>query len=299
MGHAFLVRLFGPVPRSSIVLVVTLSLAWSTGAQAHLGVEEEQQALALNLAQHPDDPQAYFNVAKGLHTAGKWDEALVAYDEAQEHGADRDECDGGRGQVLLAAGLPRLAKRTFDQVLARRPDAYGMLWDRGRAWLALNEPTKAADDYGRAIAGLTHLTPEHVLAYRDTLLAAQQPTAALRALDEGMARLGAIATLQLAAIEMETSAQHWSGALDRLDQLLRQAPKSEAWIAQRGELLKKLGRADDARAEFQRALDLIAARPADRRPRALDDLAERLRSNLSTTVARTATAVATSHEGKP
>jgi tetratricopeptide (TPR) repeat protein len=274
-------------------------LGGASGAYAHLPPDELQQELRAAVARNPHDPTALLSLAKGYQTAGRWDEALVAYDEAIEHGAARDECDGGRGQVLLAAGLPRLAKRVFDQVIARRPDAYGIIFDRGGAWMALGQPAKAADDYGRALAGLPHLTPEHVITHRDALLAANKPAEALRALDQGMARLGPIASLALAAIEMESANRHWAGALERLDALLRQAPKSEAWIARRGELLEQLGRSADARAEYDKVLQLIAARPASRRNPALLALEQRLRTRLVPDGAQPTTARTTQHQTPP
>jgi tetratricopeptide (TPR) repeat protein len=266
-------------------------------AHAHIGPEELQKELRAAVSRNPDDPAALLNLAKGHQTAGRWDDALVTFDEAIDHGADRDECDGGRGQVLLAAGMPRLAKRVFDQVLARRPDAYGIFFERGRAWMALGEPAKAADDYDRALAGLPRLTPEQVLIHRDALLAANKPAEALRALDQGMARLGPVASLQLAAIDMAAANRDWTGALDRLDQLLRQAPKSEAWIARRGDLLAELGRGVAARAEYDRALQLIAARPADRRPPALRDLEQRLRTQIEAAAAQPGASRTTHNKG--
>ena len=250
-------------------------------AGAHMSAEELQGALQAEVTRHPQDPTALHNLAKAYQTAGRWDEALVAFDDAIAQGADRDECDAGRGQVLLTAGFPRLARRTFDAVVARRPDAYGVMVDRAHAWMAVGEPEKAAEDYGRALPGLARLTPENVLAHRDAWLAAHKPAEALHALDQGMSRLGPVASLQLAAIDLESDRQQWAGALERLDQLLRQAPKSEAWIVRRGELLERLGRADDARLEFEKARTLIAARPPGRRNQALNDLDERIHSHLN------------------
>jgi Flp pilus assembly protein TadD len=135
------------------------------------------------------------------------------------------------------------------------------------------------------------------MTHRDALLAAKKPADALRALDQGMARLGPIASLQLAAIDMETSNQNWAGALERLDQLLKQAPKSEVWIVRRGEILEHLGRRDEARAEREKALQLITARPAARRNQTLTELEHRLRAELSSSSARAVASNTTPDKG--
>lgn len=265
--------------RAAIIGVLLLA---ATTARAHVGIDVMEHDSQEAVANHPDDAAARLVLAKVYHSAQRWDDALVAYDEAAALGADRDECDGGRGQVLLAAGFPKLAKRVFDQILKRRPDAAGIRFDRGRAWIALGEPAQAADDFGQAIAALPHVTPEQVLVHRDALQAAGRAADALHALDTGMARLGPVASLQLAAVDMEVDQHHWDGALGRMEQLLRQAPNNETWIARRGDLLDRLGRHDDARAAYAHALQLIAARPATRRPPAIAALEEKLRAATTT-----------------
>lgn len=268
------------VLRPILVAGVVLLLAGADRAAAHVGADVLEHDATAAIAAHPDDPAPRLMLAKTHQAAQHWDAALAAYDDAAAHGADRDTCDAGRGQVLLAAGFPISAKRLFDEVLARRPDAWGTLYDRARAEMALHRPDAAAYDFARAIAGLATVEPEHVLAHRDALLAAGRPDEALRALDAGMARIGAVASLQLAAIDLEAGRAHWDAALRRLDQLLRQTPRSEAWIVRRAELLERLGRAADARREYERALALLTARPAARRSQAQVALTQRIHTAL-------------------
>lgn len=250
-------------------------------AAAHVGVDVLEHDARAAVAANPRDAAARLNLAKTFQAAGRWDEALVAYDDAIAYGADVDTCEAARGQVFLAAGFPRSAKRSFDVVLQRRPDAWAVYLDRARAWTALKEPLHAADDYRRALGGIRDPKPEHVLAYRDALVAAGKPDEALRALDDGMSRIGTIASLQLPAIDMETERQHWDAALHRLDELMRQAPSSPIWITQRADILAKAGRTTEARAEYARALATIDARPRNRRPPALATLEARLRAMLA------------------
>jgi tetratricopeptide (TPR) repeat protein len=213
--------------------------------------------------------------------AHEWRAALAELKAAAKMGADPDVVATTRGRVLLEAGKPRKARAEFDRVLRRRQDAYGTLFDRGRAWLALGDAERAADDFGRAIAGLKTPQPEQVIARRDALLLLGRREAAVRALDEGMDRIGRVASLELAAIDLEVAMGEPMHALRRIDGLLAATPQNPAWVALRAELLQRAGRPLEARDEYARALAMIDRRPEERRGQAF----EQLRRNLQTVLA--------------
>lgn len=263
------------------VAALMVLLGLGSAAYAHQSLDDLERALGEEAATRPGDPAVYVDRGKLLLQAKRFDEALVAFEHAAGHGADPDVVAGARGRVYLEAGWPRMAALEFDRVLGRRPDAYGVLYDRGRAWLALGDPERAARDFGAAIAGMRSPRPEQVFAHRDAWLAAGRRTEAVRALDAGIARLGPVAALELAAVDLEVDLERWDAALRRLDRLLQQTPRQPAWTARRGEILEKAGRAADAHRAFASALAMIEARPADRRAGPLDDLAVRLRQKLA------------------
>jgi tetratricopeptide (TPR) repeat protein len=261
-------------------LVVALVLAVATTAGAHSSLDVVRDALDADAATRPGDATVALRQAELHRVAREWDAALVALERASWAGADADEVTATRGLVLLDAGQPAAARRELDAVLARRPDAAAVRFARGRAWMRLGRPKRAARDFGRAIAGLAPPTPDQVIAHRDALLAVGEPRAALRALDGGMARVGRVASLELAAIDLETALGRWDAAVRRLDVLLAATPANPAWIARRGELLAAAGRRDAARAELQHALAVLAARPAVRRTGAVVALERRVRDSL-------------------
>jgi predicted Zn-dependent protease len=250
-------------------------------ALAHVGVEELGHALDAEVARHPEDGELHLQRARAHLIAHEWDAALAELDAAGRHGADRDAVGTTRGQVHLAAGRPRAARAEFDRVLRRSPDAWGTLFERGRAWLAAGNAQRAADDFGCAIARLKAPRPEQVIARRDALVSLGRRAAAVRALDEGMARIGHVASLELAAIDLEAEMGRHASALRRLDGLLATTPNNPAWVARRAELLQRAGRAHEARAEYARALGMIEARPASRRGRAFDELRHRIEIALA------------------
>ena len=159
-----------------------------------------------------------------------------------------------------------------------RPDAYGLLFERGRACLALGRIDRAARDFGRAIAGMPQPRPEHVIARRDALLALGRLSDAVAALDEGMARLGPIPSLELPAVELDLDLGRYDRALRRLDTLLAQRT-NPVWVARRGDVLVQAGRPTEARREYLRALTLIRSRRAP----AFEDIGRRLETSLVST----------------
>jgi len=266
--------------RVAAVLIAFVALSLGTAA-AHPDLEFVRGALEGLLAEHPDDPELLLRQGRLREMARDWDGALVAFAHAQEHGADPTAVAAARGRVFLAAGFPRMAMFEYDRALAQRPDAYELLFERGRVQLELGRPDAADEDFARAIANMKLPRPEQVIVRRDALLARGKREEAVRALDEGIARLGPIASLELPAIDIEVDLGHYNGALRRLDTLLQQTPANAAWIARRAEILKRAGRATDARAEFARALRQIETKPAQRQNTATKELAERLRAELA------------------
>jgi len=231
------------------------------------------------VASRPRDPAAHLQRARVHRLAEEWPTALAELGRAESLGADADEVGALRAAVLLDAGQAESALREIDRVLARRPDAAGLRFERGRICLALGQTEQAAREFGDAIAALPAPRPEHVMARRDALLAIGRRADALLALDEGMARVGRVASLQLAAVELEVELGRYDGALRRLDQLLAPRP-NPAWVARRGDILARAGRRDAARAEYTRALALLEGRSGKRPAKGFDELRRRLEFEL-------------------
>jgi predicted Zn-dependent protease len=270
---------------SALVLGGSLLLG-ARDAQGHAGLDVLEPAMADRVARHPTDPAVRLEQAQVFEAAGAWEQALAALDQAATLGADADQVSGLRGRVLLAAGRLGDARRELDRLIARRPDAPGPYYQRGQVLLRLERPADAARDFERAVATLPAPTPTHVLAWRDALLAAGQPADAVRALDRGMARVGQVSSLELAALDLEEHLGRHRDALQRIERLLAQHPRNPAWVARRGELLARSGKPTDARAAYEHALAMITARPAARRSHSTADLERRLRAALADTTDR-------------
>jgi tetratricopeptide (TPR) repeat protein len=271
---------------SAFTLVAAALVAGTV--HAHVGMDQVARGVAAEIAKHPDDPGWHLQMARVHQEAHEWDAALAELDDAARLGGDPDVLGATVGQVYLDAGWPRMAKIEFDRVLARRSDAYGTLFDRGRAWRALGNPDEAARDFADAIAHLAAPQPEQVLVLRDVLVGAGRPAAAVTALDDGMRRLGSVPTLMLAACDLEVELGRYDQGLARLDALLAQGTPNPAWIARRGEILDHAGRHADAHDAYVKALGLIDDRQAGRRTSGFDDLRRRIETELARTAQTTA-----------
>jgi predicted negative regulator of RcsB-dependent stress response len=112
---------------------------------------------------------------------------------------------------------------------------------------------------------------------------------ALRSLDEGVAELGPVVTLQLLAIELELRRKTYDAALARLDAVAAQSPRKETWLERRGQILASAGRAAEAGEAFVAALAAVEALPPPRRRvRAVIELEARLRTALARSSSRAA-----------
>jgi predicted Zn-dependent protease len=88
---------------------------------------------------------------------------------------------------------------------------------------------------------------------------------AIRGLDAGIARLGDPVALELYAIDLELRRGRTDAALARLDRIARRSPRKEAWLAQRGGILERAGRMEEAREAYKGARGAIGVLPPSRR----------------------------------
>jgi predicted negative regulator of RcsB-dependent stress response len=84
----------------------------------------------------------------------------------------------------------------------------------------------------------------------------------VRALDQAIARIGPVHTLELRALELEEAAGRHDAALRRLDAMLSRAERRETWLKRRGDVLRRAGRASEALTAYRAAQAAIAALPA-------------------------------------
>jgi tetratricopeptide (TPR) repeat protein len=184
--------------------------------------------------------------------------------------------------MRLAAGRPADALGSLDRFLEGEPDHAEASLYRARALAALGRREEAARAYTRSIEKASTPAPDTYLERAELFRTLGRGDDALRGLDEGLARLGPAAALDLRALEIETELERWDDALRRVERRLRSPGRAEEWQLRRAELLRRLGRGDEAEAACRAALASIAALPPSRRDTpATADLERRLRALLA------------------
>lgn len=238
-----------------------LALLSASPALAHGPYHELIGQANQRVRNRPDDPEAYLHRSELERAHGDHQAALADLAQAARLRPGDDRIQLLRGRALVDAGQPRMAKILLDRVLGRQPDNVPALRERARARRALNDPGGAADDAERAFARVPRPTLEDHLARASAQIAAGRRAQALRGLDEAIARLGPVVTLQQPALDLELELRRWDQALARLATLAAQSPRQETFHHRRGEILLRAGRPDEARASFRAALTAIAALP--------------------------------------
>jgi Tfp pilus assembly protein PilF len=244
-------------------------------------LDEKEALVDEALAERGEDPELHLRRAVLHRQRRQWDAAAAAYLRAAALGADPNQVEVALAQVFLETGLPLTAEMQVEGVVARAPGDATALVTRARVRRTLGQRDGAADDFERAVALLEHPDPDVVRDAMDAQLAAGRPEAALAVADTAMKRIGPVVSIQLPAIEIELARGRSEAALGRLDVLLAQAPRHEVWLAQRAEILERMGRLDEARSAYARALALIRERPARRRSEKITALERRLEAKLA------------------
>lgn len=268
---------------------VPASLLWLIPVllHAHSDIEVQIEALTRRIAQHPADPELYFQRAELYRFHEDWQTALTDYDQAARLNPHLDKIQLARAGTLQEAGRHALAKNALDEFLTRHPQNAEALLVRARARAALKDYPGAIDDYRQSIAAQAQPRPEYYVELAHTHTATGNPTAALEALDAGLNKLGPIPTLETLAIDLELARTNYPGALTRLDQTLTRTTRQEFGLKRRGEILEQAGRPTEAAAAYRQALAALEELPPWRRHiPAIEELATALNQRLQALHAR-------------
>jgi predicted Zn-dependent protease len=257
------------------VLVVLLLPGYTS---AHEGLHEQIAAITGKIKRYPKNALLYVQRGELYRLDRKWTRADADYKRALRLQPGLTIVHLARGSMLLESGRFPQAKLSLDRFLREQPDHVEGLITRARVLAKMGARPDAAHDFTKALA-LTE-TPEPEL-YIERARVVANIQEALHGLDEGIARLGPLVTLQLAAIDLELRHKNYDAALARLDLITAQSERKEVWLVRRGEILGAAGRNEEARAAFNAALIAIESLPLARRQnRATSALQLRARSAL-------------------
>ena len=246
---------------------VGATLALSSPCWAHQPIGLVLEQLDAEIAEHPNDADLWIQRGELYRLNREWALAEVDFRKAVDLTPDNPDLQFHLGRLLFEAGRPERARSALDRFVAARPDYVGGFVIRGRVLGALDERLAAAADYDRVIARLDPPEPEHYLQRARWLVAegGVHVDAALRGIDEAIARLGPLITLITFAIDVETGRGRYDAALARFASLPAVLAGRPNWFARRGDVLRAAGRDREASAAYADALAAIEGLSAKRR----------------------------------
>jgi tetratricopeptide (TPR) repeat protein len=259
-------------------VLVSVALAF-----AHADLEQQIARVTKQIESDPGNATLYLQRGELHRLHREWDDAETDYARAARLDPSLIAVELARGMMLSDSGNPDEAKTHLDRFLAAQPDHVNALATRARVLADLGRRLAAAEDYSRAIRLSTNPQPEFYLerARALTLEGGEHFAEALRGLDEGIQKLGPVATLELAAIDLELQIKRYDDALARLDAVAAQSGRKETWLARRGEMLEQAGRPGQARKAYADALAAIESlTPRARKVPATAELEAKVRSAL-------------------
>jgi tetratricopeptide (TPR) repeat protein len=257
-------------------------------AAAHGDLHHQIAALTERIARDPGNADLVLRRGELHRQHRDWPAALADYDRAASLAPSLTVVDYLRGLVWLESGAPEAALAALDRFLARQPDHANAHLTRARALRRLGRPREAADAFGRALELVVRPTPDHYLERARALADAGDLDAALAALDDGLARLGRVASLEIAAVDLDVQRERFQAALARLDRTA--AAASPASMVRRASILERAGRREDARAAYTAAAAALDRLPESRRhTRDAAALTQEIHSALARLSARSST----------
>lgn len=267
--------------RRAFAALLVGGLLWSVDAKAHDEPSTRIAALTWQIAAEPGNAVLYLRRGELHRLDRELPEALADYARARRLDPGLVIVDLGEGRALLDANRPGEARRLLERyVRARGNDPEGRL-ELARSLARLHETNTADAEYARAIALSPEPRPDAYFERARFLQAARRLAAAIRVLDEGIARLGPLASLEELAMEMELAGKDPDAALARLDRIFPPGSRQETRLVRRGEILVAAGRSAEAREAFLRARRAIENLPPRlRQTRAVQKLEGRVRSSL-------------------
>lgn len=244
-----------------------VGLLWATVfAQASWGHGDRHEHLArvdAKIEANPDSLRFRLERAVALRRLGHYEESLVDLDRVLALSPDNGHVHYLRGLTHFDRGEHGDAETSLRRYIDSVPESPSAHTALAETLIRQGRHREAGDEYSRAIA--VHPTPAPDLyiararAYRAA--GAEFQGLAIRGLDDAMASLGPLVTLQRLAIEIERDLGNHARALGRIDEVLADAPRKESWLAYKGRILASTGREQDAVDAFRLAQAALESLP--------------------------------------
>ncbi len=233
-----------------------------TTSFAHGDSHERITALTAQIVSHPELVELLLQRAELHRQHGEYGLALADCQTAEKMDTKLIAVQYYRGKILFDAGFFAESRASLDRFLAVQRTHSEAFLVRARGSVKLKELERAAADFSSAIQFAPAAEPDYFVERAQALEAAGKIETALSGLDEGIAKLGPIVSLQLPAVDLDLKLARYDEALKRIDLLAAQSSRKEPWLLQRAKILEKSGRTEEARMAYANAGVAINGLPA-------------------------------------
>lgn len=269
--------------KTVVLLTAALLVIRAELARAHGDLHGQIATVSAQIEKEPLNADHYLRRGELRRLHSEFPEAAADFEKAATLHPDWPQAGLAKGRLALSSGNLEAAVAEMDRLLPKYPE-YPEGWlIRARARARLADHAGAAKDFTEIIRRVDRPEPDIFLERAAALAASgnEHLHEALNGLEEGLAKLGLVMTLDLAALDLELKMKRFDDALRRVDRLAAAAKRQESWLARRGDILLRARRPDDARAAFQKALEAIAALPSHHQAtKATTDLRQRITMSL-------------------
>jgi tetratricopeptide (TPR) repeat protein len=263
-----------------------LILAAVDRVHAHADLDLRLARATRALEESPSSAGPLLERAELHRSRGDLGAAHADLDRAARLAPALGEIELRRAELHLEQGVAAQALTVLDGLLAADPDDVAAHVARGQALRRLDRPLEAAAAYSEALERMPRGTPDLFLERADALAAGgpAYAAAAIASLDEGLAALGPLPALALAAVELEVRAGRRAAALARVEREIARSRQPVWWMVRKAEILEAAGRSHEAHDIAVEAWNQLAAQPEHRRrQRGWRELEARLEAALRPT----------------
>jgi len=269
--------------RRVLLVLGALLVPLSAGpAFGHGGYHERMAYLTAEVEKNPGDPLLYFELGNLHGEHGDWELALQDLERVDALAPGKFVTDLARGNACLVAGKFTQAKEALDRQLVSHPEIARAWLLRARAERQLGQDEASLADFREALKRTPSLDPDIVQEVADALAAQGHREEAAQVLAKGIDKLGKIPSLVLRALDLEIAMKNLDAALRRIEEVRRDAPRPEPWMARRAMVLAQVDRIDESRAAWQALANHLNSLPERERVSAsMINFAEQTRQALA------------------
>jgi tetratricopeptide (TPR) repeat protein len=222
----------------------------SLAAFAHGDLHDQIEKTTREIAANPSNAALYLKRGELHRLHHAYAPALADYAQAERIDRSISGVELGRARAFADQKQWPEAEAAVTRYIARVPANETAL--ALRAEIRDNAQKPSAADWAAAIAASAEPRVDHYIALAEAHARYGAHGEALRAIEQGIAKLGPLVTLRQWAVESLARQRRWEEAIARVDTLIAESPRKESWLARKAELQKSA-------MQFERARETAAA----------------------------------------